>query len=635
MPIKQTFPLLVLGTLLLPSFPTAANPNGPAPLYLAQAEEEPGTIQRRRRGEVPRPDWIKTDAPAATPAATSRPVTTPAPQPVNQLPERRSPPASTPAPRAATPQPALQPVRRVTPAAAPERRRARPVTPEVPVGVMPVQKQRQPDMDPRARPARLKTEDFRPDPDYQDQAYDIQDQLAIYGGKRAVKTARPLIELGYPQYAGGPLGAGHNLIGRKNLVRPQTLLYGDWRTASATIEDRNGDQFSLLATRLNLDLDVKLTATERLHALFRPLEEDGAFTRSVFAAEDAAGNPLVDGNGDELEGESEVESDGTPVTLFFEGDIGAIWAGLSDRHNGLDLPFSIGLMPLLLQNGVWLDDAFRGLAFAIPAFNSPRLDISNMDLSFYFGYDDITTGAVDNAGEDETALLAVATFIERRGAYWEAAYAFVQDNGDDAVDRSYHNLTVAWTRRFGAWLSHSTRVIANLGQDDADEAGNPVAQTADGALLLLENSLITSKPYTSIPYFNLFYGVDSPQPLARTTGGVLNNTGINFEADVITGYPALDPTARNAYGGALGWQWLFGLKRQLVLEVAGLSRHGDDADLGNEYAVGLRFQQPLNYRWILRADAMAGRREEGIDAGGTPIAEQDLSGVRLEIRVKF
>ena len=46
---------------------------------------------------------------------------------------------------------------------------------------------------------------------------------------------------------------------------------------------------------------------------------------------------------------------------------------------------------------------------------------------------------------------------------------------------------------------------------------------------------------------------------------------------------------------------------------------------GEQYAIGLRYQLPLDKAWILRADAMAADRED----------EEGLFGVRFEIRRKF
>jgi hypothetical protein len=166
------------------------------------------------------------------------------------------------------------------------------------------------------------------------------------------------------------------------------------------------------------------------------------------------------------------------------------------------------------------------------------------------------------------------------------------------------------------------RLIGNFGQDP--DPG--LEKTADGLLVLFESSLITGRPSTLIPYFNLFAGFDAPQSLARASGsgGVLRNTGINFESDGMTAYPTLDAGGHESWGGAVGVEYLFNLDRQLVIEAAAVERMSD-SPLGSEYAFGIRFQEPLSNAWILRVDAMGGWRDPG----------EDVFGARLEIRRKF
>ncbi|NJL28714.1 MAG: hypothetical protein HC897_12895 [Thermoanaerobaculia bacterium] len=106
---------------------------------------------------------------------------------------------------------------------------------------------------------------------------------------------------------------------------------------------------------------------------------------------------------------------------------------------------------------------------------------------------------------------------------------------------------------------------------------------------------------------------------------MLKNTGINFEKDVITGFPSLADDARDAYGAALGVEYLFNLDRQIVVEAAYAGKSEDFDPVGEEYALGLRFQEPLSNAWILRFDVMHGWREK----------TEDVYGVRVEIRRKF
>ena len=472
-----------------------------------------------------------------------------------------------------------------------------------------------------ATPAKFDRTQFRSDPVYK-LAYDPKAQFQVYGGKSAMDIARPLMELGHPLYHEGPFGEGGTWLGRKNPTLQQVLLYGDARFVGAYADDDipGGDGKTAnerVAARLNLDLDWKITGTERVHVLFRPLDRKGNFTHYDFQ-----GGPEPDGKG------STSPINGNIVTGFLEGDLGALAQGFSGSYNHLDLPFAIGLIPLQFQNGIWVNDAFTGVAATIPAMNSPKLDIPNMDVTFFAGGDKVSSGAAP--GDDhKTRVIGVATFADTREGYWEGGYGYLYDDRGGIDDASFHSVTASFTRRYGGWLSNSVRVLGAFGQQ-APSAG---PRSAGGALLLVENSLITSKPYTLIPYLNLFIGSDTPQPLVRDpgAGGVLSNTGMVFEADGLSGFPTLDASGKRAAGGAFGLEYLFGLDQQLVAEVGGLQRTGSSApNDSSDYGLALRYQIPFAKRLIFRFDAIAGRVNQG-----DPLAERDISGARVELRVKF
>jgi hypothetical protein len=475
------------------------------------------------------------------------------------------------------------------------------------------------DIDPRASEVEYDPADFGPDPAYEEEAYDYEQQLGIYGGKFAVPTPRPLLELGREIYQSGPFTKSYTFLGTKNLVAPTFSIYGDWRTAVA-FNDNGATELAQVATRLNLDVDLKITATERMHAFFGPLDKNGQFTRCEISGGDA---------GVAARGCKRI-TDLNPDALFFEGDMGQILAGATGEYNKLDLPFAFGLMPLLFQNGIWVEDAFTGFAATVPALNSRTLDISNMDFTVFAGFDKVTTAAVlDNDGlvaDHQVNLFGLTGFVEAGEVYYEFGYGYV-DADDGLRDQSYHNVTAAFSRRYGGVLSNSIRLIGNFGQDRQLNG----RRNANGLLILLENSLITSMPTTLVPYFNMFFGFDKPQSLARAggAGGVLKNTGINFETDGLTGFPKLDDTANDTYGGALGVSYLFGLDQQLVVEGATVQTNGRSNAVrvarGDEYAIGLRYQRPLTKAWIVRLDTMFGWR----------VRDENLGGARLEIRRKF
>ena len=463
-----------------------------------------------------------------------------------------------------------------------------------------------PGMSPEATIVPFSTEFFRPDPDYADSPYDAQAQRDIYGAKRALITQRPLLELGRELYNFGPFQPTPNFFGDLNPTKPHLYVYGDWRTAVA-YNDNGAAEKALVATRLNLEVDFQITSTERIHAFFRPLDKNGRFTRAEFG-----------GNSPQ---ESELELDGNVDALFFEGDVGAIFSGISGEYATFDLPFAVGIIPMLFQNGIWVEDAFTGLAFTIPAQNSPTFDISNYDITFFAAFDRVTTAAVPGA-KSRVYLFGVTGFFEMLEGYLEVGYGYTLD--DTGFGGSYHNLAAAFTKRYFGWRNNSARVIGNVGQ----EPNNNAAQTATGGMFLIENSIIVDEPALTVPYFNFFFGVDRPQSLARDAGagGILKNTGILFETDGLTGFPTMDATGSDAVGAAVGIQFLFDLNMQLVLEMAALHTYGDNSTIpGDQFGFGARYQIPINHAMIIRLDAMFAFNEGG----------NNLMGFRVEYRWKF
>ncbi|MEM9643560.1 MAG: hypothetical protein AAF989_01090 [Planctomycetota bacterium] len=450
-------------------------------------------------------------------------------------------------------------------------------------------------------------QDFSPTPIPQDSVWhDAQREAWVYDAKSSVPTQHPWIEWGRIFYGNGITPRGKNWFGPMNPGRPAFYLYGDYRMGIGMGRNAGGraDNF---ATRLNLDMDLKLTDTERFHAFMGPLDRGGAFNRIE----------LVDGD---LNYESVF--DPNLVTGYFEGDVGAMLGGVQNTRSPFELPVTFGLVPLLFQNGIWMEDAVTGAAFSIPAKHSRLLNWSNFDWTFFAVVDQLNSAAF---GADKHAAQAFGTanFIDAYGGYIESGYAFLYDR--QFGRRSYHNMTVSFTRRYFDRISNSIRLIINAGQD------LPAAsRTADGGLLLVENSLITANPLTVVPYANFFYGWDRPQSVARAggSGGILRNTGINFDTDGLNGLATLDPTASDTAGGSIGVD-LIGrdLDRQWLVEFSYLTPHGNrNANVpDDQFGAGTRYQFPVSHNTLMRFDFVYGWRR-GLE---------DVYGTRMEYRYKF
>ncbi len=437
--------------------------------------------------------------------------------------------------------------------------------------------------------------------------YDPLAQQLPYDGKSEVPTQRPLIEWGVPFYAGGLLPRSDPWLGETNLSQPAFYVYGDYRIGAAAGRNAIG-RTDNVAQRLNLDLDLRITATERFHAFVGPFNRAAQFSQARFVDGSVEFDPNFNLN---------------PVTAFLEGDAGAILGGLHGTPSPFELPFTAGLVPLLFQNGIWMEDAVTGAAVALPAQNSPLLDWSNYDITGFAIVDQLNSpvfGRDQHAGQ----ALGVAAFIEAYSGYIEAGYAYVHDRV--GLGRSYHNLTASYTRRYFDRVSNSVRVIVNAGQDLPSDQ-----RTADGALLLVENSFVTATPLTFVPYLNFFAGWDRPQSVARAgvSGEILRNVGLHFDPDGLNGHPTLDGSANNTAGGVIGVDLLGdALDRQLIIELAYLAAHGSDVGRiarGDQMGVAARYQFPISHATLLRFDAMYGARRN----------DTDIYGTRMEFRWKF
>jgi hypothetical protein len=447
---------------------------------------------------------------------------------------------------------------------------------------------------------------FRENPPFAD--YNPEQELGIYH-KQGLYPPNPPAQEGIRLYDRGAYEPPPTLLGRDNPMGYHFMAYGDLRVGAASNDNGgppvNGKtQQSRAAARLNLDLDLAFTATERIHAFMRPLDRGGSFTRYEISG--GVQDKFVQ------------ELNARLTTLFFEGDLEQMFAGLSGRPARFSLPFAAGLVPIATQNGIWIEDAFTGVATGITARNSGRsrlIDISNFDVTVFTGLDRVLTDAVP-LGHGKAKLYGAAGFFDTLKGYVELGYGYLEA---DESDLSYHNLTAAYTRRYGNLVSNSIRLIGNIGQ-------RATVKTANGLLVLVENSFRTSRPLVLVPYLNLFAGFDSPQSLARAadSGGVLRNTGINFQTDGLTGYPTLDGKGHDTWGGAVGVEYLFNIDRQIVVEGSVVQRMRNST-LHDQYAIGASFQQPLTNALILRLDAMRGWLQ----------GQKNIFGVRMEIRRKF
>ena len=205
----------------------------------------------------------------------------------------------------------------------------------------------------RAQLSPYSTGDFSPDPFY-DQPYDTCAELGVYGDKYLNPTQRPLVEWGFPLYDTGPVPPPSLDCGPTNPSLPRFYLYGDYRAAAA-YNDQNDDSSGVVANRLTWS---------GICGLRRP----SGFTCSPARLQRGNDFQRVEFHDGEAEFFDELDFfDANTDTAFFEGDLGYMLGGWTGKYAQFDMPVTVGLIPLLFQNGIWMEDAIVGAATTIPA----------------------------------------------------------------------------------------------------------------------------------------------------------------------------------------------------------------------------------------------------------------------------
>jgi hypothetical protein len=411
---------------------------------------------------------------------------------------------------------------------------------------------------------------------------------------------KPLLELGAPFLGTGNLHPGFELP-TGAVWQPSVLVFGTYRTAIQAFDNRD-ETVSEWAHRLDLFLEFRFSGTERLLFGFRPLDDDGRFTSFNFHPRE---------NND-----WQTEFNGEVNTLFFEGDFGEIFPNLDpeDRHL-LDIGFAVGRQPIFIQEGMMINDFLDGVGFVRNTLLP--FGTSNYRMTTFYAWNDVHRGNnfQGNNVEDETAQLW--------GLFTEADTPTSTINLDFAYVSSRHT-----GEAFYAGLSAVQR-IGQINTAFRANASFPVTgeseQNTRGYLFFGEVSW-TPHHTDDIMYVNGFYGLDQYSSAARdpTAGGPLGRTGILYAAVGLGRYgSALSNQADDAYGVSVGYQKIFDIRRQLIVEVGG--RKDTDNSNRGQAAIGARYQQAFGQHMIMQFDTFAAATE----------GDESSFGARLEFLFKF
>ncbi|MBT4867622.1 MAG: hypothetical protein HON53_21180 [Planctomycetaceae bacterium] len=236
---------------------------------------------------------------------------------------------------------------------------------------------------------------------------------------------------------------------------PRLVVYGSYELFGVAVED-SGQRTDGVGHQALLDIDFRLTGTERFHMQFRPLGEKnsgGSFYQF--------NNPSGYQN----------NSTGVPDRWWFEGELRSIFGGLIDyEFTPRDYHVVVGKFPFVLHNNLLMNDDIIGIAVNKNSIMPGRL--SNLNVQLFYGFDD-----VDGFGGANLDVAGIHTTADYRHALIESTFASAHNSGGADLDAYYAALSA--TKFFGPY-SLAGRVLSKW--EDAGSRG-------DGQLYVLESNL--------------------------------------------------------------------------------------------------------------------------------------------------
>jgi len=352
---------------------------------------------------------------------------------------------------------------------------------------------------------------------------------------------------------------------------PRFVGYGSYEVFGMFLE-QGGTRQDGIGHQLVVDLDLRITGTERAHVQFRPLGERNT-GGSIYRLDDPT--------------HYEDNSTGIPDRWWVEGEFYSLFGGLiDDQFTPLDYHVTAGKVPYSLHNALLVNDEMTGVILTKNTLIIPPL--SNLLIQGFYFFDDVDARTPRSAD-----LVGVHAQADWRHLFLEATFAYVSHSASSAYDSRY--AAVSATKFFGP-LSLAGRGFWKGGDD---------AGIGDGALFVLESNLsrVMSDDVTcwtgiesAVLYANAFHADSGWNPIAGANYNRLRSTfAVNPLVRIGQGF---DPA--ETVGATLGVQ---------------LFRHDEDESFTPEFAweelrgeavwgAGLRWQRKLSPRVYLDVNGL-------------------------------
>jgi hypothetical protein len=282
---------------------------------------------------------------------------------------------------------------------------------------------------------------------------------------------------------------------------------------------------NLITPQLDLQTNLQLTATQRVYALWRPIEW-GAREPTFFQF----------GNDHGWTGRFSE----TPQALFYEGQP-FNWLSPNDRLP-LDFTLAIGRIPLFLHNGLWFNNFMDG--FQLSKNNIQLGNLSNLNIMYFLTLGETQPGLnlnLANRREATKRVMGADINGDWRDYFFELSYAASYDNDklpglEQNLNRGFWAVSV--TRTFGFNSGVSLRAMGSTGNGTAGAGELAALETQRGVL-------------GQLAYFNIF-GATRNWKTPSVSGSPLSQEGILFTFDRLQATPTLNLRGSGTVGSAIG-----------------------------------------------------------------------------------
>ncbi len=359
----------------------------------------------------------------------------------------------------------------------------------------------------------------------------------------------------------GPINPGDHLrwFNGPYIWHPQFVGYGSAQMFGAAFQ-QNGQRVDLLGLQLAVELDLRLTGTERFHVQFRPVGEGGS-GGSYYSFSDPEG--YVD------------NSTGVPQRYWFEGELHSLLGPLAHPFAPNDINVVVGKFPFFLHNNLLMNDEIVGIAISK---NSLIVgDLSNLNAQLLYAFDD-----VDTFVDGDSQLVGVHLSADWDRVFYEATLATVSKNND--ADRDSHFAAISRTQIVGPF-TFAGRALFKWG----DEGG-----IGSGELFVLESNFgryFDHGPLgveSAVLYCN---GFAASQGWNSIGGGNYNRLRAAFEVNPLVRLSAgIGPV--DTVGVALGVQLFRHHKDESISPEFAYEAPGGDSVFG----FGVRYQRKVSTR---------------------------------------